>query len=75
MKETRLAARTRLKTATRAQYEALIQAANLTLAQRKILEMYICNGSSISKVAMELFCCEATVRKHLARAYDKVAFL
>lgn len=73
MKEERKAARQKLKDATRAEYDALIEAANLTPFQRKILEMHICHESSISKIAMELFCCEATVRNHLANTYDKIA--
>ena len=75
MKRSRKLARQRLKDATRTEYNALIQEANLTPTQRKILDIHICNGGSISKTAMELFCCEATVRKHLARVYDKIAFL
>lgn len=73
MKEERKAARQKLKDATRAEYDALIEAANLTPFQRKILEMHICHESSISKIAMELFCCEATVRNRLAQIYDKIA--
>lgn len=73
MKEERKAARRRLKGATRAEYDALVEAANLTPFQRKILGMHICHDSSINKIAMELFCCEATVRKHIAQIYDKIA--
>jgi len=73
MKETRKTARQKLKDATRAEFNAWIQAANLTPIQRKILERHICQGNSISKIAMELFCCEATVRNHLANTYDKIA--
>lgn len=73
MKAERKAARKKLKGATRAEYDALVESANLTPFQCNILEMHICHESSISKTAMELFCCEATVRKHLAQIYDKVA--
>lgn len=73
MKAKRKAARQKLKDATRAEYDALIEAANLTPFQRKILGMHICKESSVSKIAMELFCCEATVGKHLAQIYDKIA--
>lgn len=73
MKDTRKAARQRLKDATRAEYTALVQAANLTPIQRKILAMHICQGNSVVKIAMELCCCEATVRNCLATIYDKVA--
>lgn len=73
MKPRRKAARQKLKAATRAEYNALVEAANLTPRQHKILEAHICHESSISKIAMELFCCEATVRKQLAQIYDKIA--
>ena len=73
MKAARKAARQRLKDATLVEYTALVCGANLTPIQRKILDLHICAGSSISGIAMGLFCCEATVRKHLARAYDKVS--
>lgn len=73
MKATRKAARQRLKDATLAEYNALITEANLTPTQRKILDMYICKGNSISRIAMELFICESAVRKHITRAYDKVS--
>lgn len=73
MKATRKAARQKLKDATLAEYTALCTAANLTPTQRRILDLYICRENSVSKIAMELFCCEASVRKHLARAYDKVS--
>jgi len=73
MKAERRAARQRLKDATRAEYTALVQAANLTPIQCKILAMHICQGNSVVKIAMELCCCEATVRNALATTYDKVA--
>lgn len=75
MKDSRKAARTRLKEATLAEYKAWTLAANLTPLQRKILDLNICKGRSISSIAMELFCCEATVRNHLTQAYDKIAKL
>ena len=75
MKDTRKAARRRLREATRAEYNALILSANLTPIQRKILGLYICQNNSVVKIAMEFSCCEATVRKRLAEAYDKIAKL
>ena len=73
LKNARKAARQRLKDATLAEYNELILAANLTPIQSKILDMHIQQESSISKIAIELFCSDSTVRKHLARAYDKVS--
>ena len=73
MKDSRKAARKRLKEATQAEYKSLILAANLIPIQRKILDLNICKGRSVSSIAMELFCCEATVRNHLASVYDKIA--
>ena len=73
MKQLRKAARERLKAATLAEYNAMILAANLNPIQRKILDLNICKGRSVNSIAMELFCCEATVRNHLASAYDKIA--
>lgn len=73
LKNARKAARQRLKDATLAEYNELILAANLTPIQSKILDMHIRGESSISKIAVELFCSDSTARKHLARAYDKVS--
>lgn len=66
-------ARERLKQATLAEYDDLIHKANLTPEQIKILDLHIKRESSIDDIAVELFCCEATVRKRLVSAYDKVA--
>lgn len=66
-------AREHLKQATLSEYNDLIYRANLTPEQIKILDLHIKRGSSISDIAVELFCCEATVRRQLATAYDKVA--
>lgn len=68
-------ARQRLKLATLEEFSALIHGANLTPTQEKIINLHIGKGRSISNIAIELFCCEATVRKYLATAYDKVAKL
>lgn len=73
MKAHRYDARKRLRESNRAEYNDLVQAAHLTPIQKRALELYIVHGRSISSIAMELFCCEATVRNCLARAYDKVA--
>lgn len=75
MFEHRKDARKRFKTATLAEYNDLVHKANLTPTQTKILDLHIKRGNSISNIAVELFCCEATVRKQLAEAYDKIAKL
>ena len=75
LEESRLKARKRLKEATRTEYEHLIYAAKLTPRQEKIVNFYIVHDFSVCKIALKLSCCEATVRKELARAYDKVALL
>ena len=75
MFEHRKDARKRLKTATLAEYNDLVHKANLTPVQTKILDLHIKLGNSISNIAVELFCCEVTVRKQLAEAYDKIAKL
>lgn len=66
-------ARERLKQATLSEYNDLIHRANLTPEQARILELHIKRGSSIGNIAVELFCCEATVRNRLVAAYDKLA--
>ena len=66
-------ARERLKQATLAEYNDLIHRANLTPEQIKILDLHIKIGRSISDIAVELFCCDATIRKRLAETYDKIA--
>lgn len=73
MFEYRKDARKRLKTATLAEYNDLVHKAHLTLEQTKILDLHITHERSISNIAVELFCCEATVRKRLAEVYDKIA--
>lgn len=66
-------ARKRLKEATLAEYCKLIKEANLTPEQRNVIKFHICGEYSVIKVADTLNCCEATVRKRLAEAYDKIA--
>lgn len=68
-------ARERLKQATLEEYNDLIHKANLTPEQTKILDLHIKRGSSISNIAVELFCCEGVIRKRLVMAYDKIAKL
>ena len=68
-------ARNRLKESTLAEYNSLIQAANLTPTQAGILDKYINKDKSISDIASELFCSDSTIRKHLAKAYEKIAKL
>ena len=75
LEESRLKARKRLKESTRAGFEKLIYAAKLTPRQEKVVRFHIIHDFSVCKTALKLSCCEATVRKELARAYDKVALL
>lgn len=75
MKAERKAARQRLKDSTRAEYERLIYSAKLTPNQENAVNLHILRDWSICKIALHLSCCESLVRRHLAQAYDKIAFL
>ena len=75
MKKTRFLARQRLKLATKAEFETLLDNANLTPIQLKIIRLHICKGYSVCKIAMALSCCDSSVKKHLAKIYDKIHFL
>ena len=75
MKHSRKSARQRLKSATRNEYDRLINSANLTPSQAKILRLHFAQEFSICKIALKLNCCESCVRKRLAEIYDKVAKL
>ena len=65
-------ARQRLKQATKFEFETLIDSANLTPLQEKVVRLHIAKGYSVCKIAMALSCCESVVKKHLAKIYDKV---
>lgn len=73
MFQNRKDARKQLKQATLNEYNDLIHRAKLTPTQREILDYHITQERSISNIAVEFFCCEATVRKRLSEAYDKIA--
>lgn len=75
LKPSRKAARARLKAATRAEYERLIYAAKLTPRQEEIINLHILRDCSVCKIALRLSCCQSLVRKELAGAYEKIAFL
>ena len=68
-------ARNRLKNCSRAEYDCLLHAAKLTIAQKQILDMFIADGLPICEIAYRLNFCESLVRKRLAESYDKIAFL
>lgn len=71
----RKGARSRLKESTLAEYNSLVQAANLTPIQTSILGKHINEDKSVSNIASEMFCSDSTIRKHLAKAYEKIAKL
>ena len=75
MKEFRKFARRRLLLATRAEYEELIFAANLTPSQLNILNLHFLQELSICEIADKLSCSESNVRKKLSAAYDKLSKL
>ena len=75
MEATRKKARQRLKNATKSEFDFLIENANLTPNQEKILRLHFIKDYSVCKVALSLSCCDSNVRKNLAAIYDKVAKL
>ena len=75
MKSTRKNARQLLKQATKTEFENLIEKANLTPIQEKILRLHFCKDYSVCKIALSLSCCDSNVRKNLSVIYDKVAKL
>ena len=72
--ETR-AARHRLRSATREEFESMVYMAMLTPAQEKVLRLHICKGVSVQWIAELLGYSDSGIRKMLARAYEKVAKL
>ena len=75
MKDTRYLARQRLKHSTKSEFETLLENANLTPIQEKIIRLHISKGYSVCKIAMALSCCDSSIKKHLAKVYDKIHFL
>lgn len=73
MKATRFTARRLLKQATKREFDNLIENANLTPFQEKIIRLHIVKGYSVCKIALMLSCCDSTVRKNFSLIYDKVA--
>ena len=64
MKQTRKTARQRLKQATKAEFEKIIDNAKLTPIQEKIVRLHFVKDWTICKIAMSLSCCESTIRKN-----------
>jgi len=73
MDEKRKKARTKLKSATRKEFENLIFEAMLTEMQEKILRLYITHQKSICAISQELSFSETYTRRQLAQAYDRIA--
>ena len=74
MKRPRYLARQRLKHATKFEFETLIDNANLTPLQEKIIRLHIVKGYSVCKTALHLSCCDSSIKKQLAKIYDKIYF-
>lgn len=62
-----------LKQSNKNEFEKLIESANLTPLQERIIRLHIMKDWTICKIAMSVSCCESNVRKILAVAYDKLA--
>lgn len=75
MIDSRKSARLLLKSATRAEYDKLIFAANLTPSQTNILNLHFQKELSIADIADKMNCSEGCVRKKLSTVYDKLAKL
>ena len=75
MKKTRYLARQRLKQATKTEFDFLLENANLTPLQEKIIRLHIVKGYSVCKIALALSCCDSSIRKNLSIIYEKVAKL
>ena len=74
MKESRKVARSRLKAASRDEYEQLIYSAKLTPRQEQIINLHILQDWSVCKISLSLSCCQSVVKKQLAEVYDKIHF-
>ena len=75
MKKTRYLARQRLKQAAKTEFDFLLDNANLTPLQEKIIRLHIVKGYSVCKIALALSCCDSSIKKQLAKIYDKIHFL
>lgn len=64
-----------LKNSSRVDYDKIIRDANLTVTQKRILSMFIVDGLPVYEIAFQLSFCESLIRKRIAEAYDKIAFL
>lgn len=74
MKENRKLARQRLKQATKAEFEQIIEDANLTPIQEKILRLHFVKDWTICKIALSLSCCDSAVKRMLTKIYEKIPF-
>ena len=61
MKESRKAARAKLKAASRSEYDKLIYEAKLTPRQEEIINLHILKDWSICKIALYFSCCESVI--------------
>lgn len=66
-------ARTRLRKATRTEFERMVYEAMLTPTQDNIVRLHIAQGVTVGCIAMRMNMSEACIRKHLCEAYEKVA--
>lgn len=73
MKAERKSARITIKNSSRAEYDQIIFAANLTPSQENILNLHFRQELSLCNIAEILSCSEGYVRKKLTAAYDKIA--
>lgn len=72
MKTTRKLARQRLKDASKAEFEKIVDDAKLTPIQEKIVRLHFVKDWSICKIALSLSCCDSVVKKHLTITYDRI---
>ena len=75
MNSLRKMARQRLNNATKREFEKFLNEAQLKPIQEKIIRLHFAKDLPLCQIALILSCGESTVRKHLANAYDKIAFL
>jgi DNA-directed RNA polymerase specialized sigma24 family protein len=68
-------ARTRLRKATRAEFESLVYEALLTPMQEKIIRLHIVEKIPVTYIAERFCMSEGTVRRNLQEVYEKVAKL
>lgn len=66
-------ARTRLKKATRAEFESLVYEALLTPTQEKIVRLHIAEKIPVVYIAERFTMSEGTVRRNLQEVYEKIA--